>query len=118
MTKRNDTEPATAGAVVFGLPRGEKTPVGARFSAADIGAARWIAKHQGLQLLLTKSAAAVELAALLREWQIRATGSAMLPVISLSMNENLRAVAADPANQPSTPTADESKAAAAERKAE
>ena len=111
MSTKNDTEPATAIAV-FGIPRGGKTPVGARFSANDIGVARWIAKHQGLQLLLAKSAPAIELTALLREWQIRANGAAILPVLSLSMAENLRALAADTANAPGPAAGDDGPTAA------
>src|SRR3954463_9071932 len=92
MGKPKISEPPALMSVVFGIPRGGKMPVGARFSAADTEVARWIAHHHGLDLLQTTSAPAAELAALLREWQLRANGAPILPVISLTVWENLRSL--------------------------
>jgi len=122
-------KPATAAAdpifVVFGVPRGGRMPVGARFAAAEEGIARWVARHRGLNLLRAtsaraSSARAAELAAQLREWQLRANGSPFLPVISLSLWESLRALgAAEGATaDASSLGADESKATDPERSTE
>jgi hypothetical protein len=101
MVKKLRTETSAAASVlVFGIPRGGKVPVGARFNAADAEVAGWIAHHQGLKILHATAAPAVELAALLRDWQLRANRSVLLPVVSISVFENLRALAADTAASP------------------
>jgi len=66
MAKQRPPEFAAPVSVVFGIPRGGKMPVGARFSAADTEVARWIAHHHGLDLLQATSAPAAELAAVAR----------------------------------------------------
>jgi hypothetical protein len=118
MAKQRIPELAAPLSVVFGIPRGGKMPVGARFSAADAEVARWIAHHHGLDLLQATSAPAAELAALLREWQLRANGAPILPVISLTVWENLRSLLPNVAVDRAIPGASEASAADPERAAQ
>ena len=118
MAKQRLPEPVVPVSAVFGIPRGGKMPVGARFSAADIEVARWIAHHHGLDFLQATSAPAAELAALLREWQLRANGAPILPVISLTVWENLRSLLPTGTVDRTNPAASEASVADPERAAQ
>ncbi|MGK7866346.1 hypothetical protein [Falsiroseomonas sp. E2-1-a20] len=95
MVKKAPTEAAQPPVAVFGVPRGGKIPVGARFAPADAALAAWVAHHCGLLIIDVSSPAAAALAASLREGQLHPTRGVLLNVISRPTFENLQALASE-----------------------
>ncbi len=79
--------------ILFGIPRGGRRAVGARFPTAEAGVARWIARHQGLSVAAANTEALAQLAARLPEWRLKPDGSPLLTILTDALWEELRAVA-------------------------
>ena len=96
MTRKKPSGPATPAPVlaVFGVPRGRRRPVGARFPVAEAEIARWVARQRGLHVLAAEAEPALNVTAGLREWELGADGRAPLPVIPGARWANLCALAA------------------------
>ncbi len=85
--------------ILFGIPGGARRAVGARF-AAEAGVARWIARHQGLSVVVAASERLARLAARLPEWRLKPDGGPLLTILTDALWEELRAVAAPEAERP------------------
>ena len=96
MTRKTPSGPATPAPVlaVFGVPRGRRRPVGARFPIAEAEIARWVARQRGLRVLMAEAEPALSVTAGLRDWEMRVDGRALLPVIPGALWANLCALAA------------------------
>ncbi len=96
MTRKKPSGPATPAPVlaVFGVPRGRRRPVGARFPAAEVEIARWVARQRGLRVLMAEAEPALSVTAGLRDWEMGADGRVLLPVIPGALWANLCALAA------------------------
>ncbi len=118
MTRNKPSGPATPAPVlaVFGVPRGRRRPVGARFAIAEAEIARWVARQRGLRVLVAEAEPALSVTAGLRDWEMGVDGRALLPVIPGALWANLCALAAgmaaagqaeeaDPATAPDTDAA-------------
>ena len=93
-TQKQEAAPAPAAYVAFGVPRAGRMPVGARFAPHEAEAARWVARHLGLELLEAwPDTPAAALAERLRGFELRANGSPVLPPLAQALWEDLRALA-------------------------
>ena len=98
---RSSAAPALApDLILFGIPRGARRAVGARFAGAEAGVARWIARHQGLSVVAAASDQLARLAARLPEWRLKPDGTPLLTILTDALWEELRAVAAPEAERP------------------
>ena len=87
--------PTRAAYATFGVPRAGRMPVGARFAPHEAEAARWVARHLGLELLeAAPGTPAAALAERLRGFELRGNGSPVLPPLAQALWEDLRALAA------------------------
>jgi hypothetical protein len=106
--------------ILFGIPRGGRRAVGARFPTAEAGVARWIARHQGLSVAAANTEALAQLAARLPEWRLKPDGSPLLTILTDALWEELRAVAppeAERTDQPGEAADGGGRAATAKRRA-